>query len=175
MRAHVSSRHLSPQSRSCLRSYSCSYHYKDSWSQQSSSFLVCFAWTIPSTLLQAKSRKAFVQRQSMSQCARNPLNEITSPGHASLEPVPLWSVSLALHIPTRYIDLVGYRPGQGQELLLGTLFHVSLHFAMASYQQDALTCHDSNTTTTKPDRQTESLIPFLTVISPHWHSQAILV
>lgn len=71
---------------------------------------------------------------------------------------PLWSVLLAWHIPIHYIGLVGYRPGQGQELLLSTLFHVSFHFAMALYQQDVLRCHDSNTTMTKAQSQTESPI-----------------
>lgn len=138
MRAYVPSRHLSPQSRSCIQSYSCSCYYKDSWNHQSFYFLVCFALTIPSTLLQAKSHKVFVHRQSTSQCMRNTLNDVPSPGHVRLEAVPISSVSLALHIPMHYIDLVGYRPGQRQELLLGTLFHVSLHFAISKMLWDAM-------------------------------------
>lgn len=78
----------------------------DSRSQPSFYSLVCFPSTLPSTLLQAKPHKAFVQRQSTSQHMRNPLNEVPSPGHVSLEPVPPWSVSLTLHIPTLYIWLV---------------------------------------------------------------------
>lgn len=85
----------------------------------------------------------FVQRGSTSQRARNPLNEVPSPGHGNLEPI-CWSVFLALYIPTNHIDGDGNRP-QGQKLLLDTLFPISLLFGLALYQQDALTCHDTNT------------------------------
>lgn len=71
---------------------------------------------LPSTLLQAKPLKAFVQRQRTSQHVRTPLEEVPSPGQASLEPFP-FGQCLSLHTPTLCMN--SWRPGWEQSFSWG--------------------------------------------------------
>lgn len=129
----------------------------DSRSQPSLYSLVCFH-----RLSQALCCKPSLTRPLFRDKASPNMWE--TPGHVSLEPVPPWSVSLTLHIPTLY--MTSYRPGREQELLLRAFFLITLSFAMVLYQQDALRCHSSNTAIPNQTDRLKASMPF-SESSPH--------